>query len=341
LIEEVNRVTRSGYGTITEASVKPFYSMPRLAELLVAAGEPKAALLHHLYGPKNYVTDRFSQRVDGLADYLVENAELVTATLPNLHADGQERLMHDLGRLKIGIGVFFEILFSSGVGTSKNVRKAARAILQEAPADELLNRAELTFESGSTEVRRETVELLAMLVGGPASNALGAQLEREKSKPVRDAITAALARIGAARAANAEASGTQSTYAWAYLKHATERRDYHANTIAKMSPDDPDRHVKEEKERSLANFARILARDILASPTETLGDLDARAWLLLLETCPDQLPEAARRGDVNALPAGLKLKNYTVSAVGMQAAVDIALAILRVIAKPRRAHRSS
>jgi hypothetical protein len=341
LIEEVNRVTRSGYGTITEASVKPFYSMPRLAELVVAAGEPKAALLHHLYGPKNYVTDRFSQLVDGLADYLVENAEVVTATLPHLHADGQERLINDLGRLKIGIGVFFEILFSSGVGTSKNVRKAARAILQEAPADELLNRAELTFASGSTEVRRETVELLAMLVGGPASNALGAQLEREKSKPVRDAITAALARIGAARAANAEASGTQSTYAWAYLKHATERRDYHANTIAKMSPDDPDRHVKEEKERSLANFARILARDILASPTETLGDLDARAWLLLLETCPDQLPEAARRGDVSALPAGIKIENYIVSAVGMQAAVDIALAILRAIAMPRRAHRSS
>jgi hypothetical protein len=135
--------------------------------------------------------------------------------------------------------------------------------------------------------------------------------------------------------------GSQSTYAWAYLKQATERRNYHANTIAKMSPDDPDRHVKDEKERSLANFARILARDILASPTETLGDLDARAWLLLLETCPDQLPEAARRGDVSALPAGIKIENYIVSAVGMQAAVDIALAILRAIAMPRRAHRSS
>ena len=108
-----------------------------------------------------------------------------------------------------------------------------------------------------------------------------------------------------------------------------------------MGPHDPDRHVKEEKERSLANFARILARDILASPTETLGDLDARAWLLLLETCPDQLPEAARRGDVNALPAGIRIENYTVSAIGMQAAVDIALAILRATTSPRRAHRSN
>jgi len=46
--------------------------------------------------------------------------------------------------------------------------------------------------------------------------------------------------------------GYQSTYAWAYLVHAKERRDYHANAIAKMSPDDADRHVKEERERSLA-----------------------------------------------------------------------------------------
>jgi hypothetical protein len=134
--------------------------------------------------------------------------------------------------------------------------------------------------------------------------------------------------------------GYRSTFARAYLAHARERRDYHANTIAKMSPGDPDRHLKEEKQHSLANFARILARDILASPTDTLGDLDARAWLLLLETCPDQLSEAARRGDINALPAGIRIKNYTVSLVGTQAAVDIALAILRATATPRCAHRS-
>jgi hypothetical protein len=135
--------------------------------------------------------------------------------------------------------------------------------------------------------------------------------------------------------------GYRSTYAWAYLAHETERRDYHANTIARMCPDDPDRHLKEEKQRSLANFARILARDILASPTDTLGEMDARAWLLLLETCPDHLPEAARRGDINALPTDIRIKNYAVSEVGIQAAVDIALAILRASANPHCVHRSS
>jgi hypothetical protein len=168
LIGEVNRVTHSGHGTV-EASVRPFYSMPRLAEILAVAGEPEAALLHHLYGPKNYATDRLSQQVDGLADYLVDNAGLVAATLAHLHADGRERLMHDLGRLKIGTGAFFDLVFASAVGASKNVRKAARAILQEATAERLLSKAEETLASGSTDERRETVELLAMLVGAPAT----------------------------------------------------------------------------------------------------------------------------------------------------------------------------
>jgi len=204
LLEEVNRVTRSGYGHVTEASVKPFYSVPRLCELLAAAGEPKAALLHHLYGPRNYTSDRFSQQVEGLDGYLVENVDLVAATLPHLHADGRERLINDLGRLKIGTGAFFGIVFAGAVGASKTVRKAARAILKEAPAEGLLSKAAETFASGSMDERRETVELLAMLVGAPAQEALAQQIEREKSKAVRDRIAGALARIGAAPAVPAE-----------------------------------------------------------------------------------------------------------------------------------------
>jgi hypothetical protein len=53
------------------------------------------------------------------------------------------------------------------------------------------------------------------------------------------------------------------------------------------------------------------------------------------------MAEAARRGDIIALPAGIRIKNFTVSEVGIRAAVDIALATLRATANPRRAHRSS
>src|SRR5262245_56368276 len=197
LIEEVEQIARFGNGMDPAPSVKRFFSVPRLAELVVMAGGPEAALLHHFYGPSNYTTDRFSRQVDGLVDYLAAHAELVAVTLPHLHADGRERLMHDLGRSKIGTGAFFDIVFASAVGTSKTVRKAARAILQEAPADRLLGKAAETLASGSTDERRETVELLAMLVGAPARDTLAAHSEREKSKPVYNAIAAALVRIGA------------------------------------------------------------------------------------------------------------------------------------------------
>src|SRR5262249_59205202 len=137
---------------------------------------------------KNYAGDRFSPQVGGLADFLVDSVGVVAATLGHLHADGRERLMHDLGRLKIGTGAFCDMVFAGGVGASKNVRKAARAILQEATAERLLSKAEETLASGSTDERRETVELLAMLVGAPATEVLDAHIAREKSKAVRDTM---------------------------------------------------------------------------------------------------------------------------------------------------------
>ena len=208
LIEEVEQIAHFGNGLDPSPSVKRFFSVPRLVELVAGAGEPEAALLHHFYGPSNYATDRFSRQSDGLADYLAAHAQLVVATLPHLHIDGRERLMHDLGRLGIGTtDALFDIVFASAVGASKAVRKAARAILQKAPADRLLGKAGEILAAGSTEERRETVELLAMLVGTPARDVLTAHCEREKSKPVRDGIAAALARIGAAPSAETTKQG--------------------------------------------------------------------------------------------------------------------------------------
>jgi hypothetical protein len=187
--------------TVVRAQAWPPAILHRFAVVLeTLEGLSKAALLHHLYGPDD-AGDHVHQRRDGLAAWLVENVDLVAAALPHLHTDGRERLMRDLGRLKIRVAPFFDIVFASAVGPSKAVRKAACAILREAPADRLLGKAAETLASGSTDERRKTVELLAMLVGAPARDTLAAHCEREKSKPVRDAITAALARIGAAPAA--------------------------------------------------------------------------------------------------------------------------------------------
>jgi hypothetical protein len=41
----------------------------------------------------------------------------VAATLQHLHVDGRERLMHDLGRLKIGTtDALFDMVFASAAG---------------------------------------------------------------------------------------------------------------------------------------------------------------------------------------------------------------------------------
>jgi hypothetical protein len=206
VIQEVNTITHSGYGQVSDPAVQRFYAMERMQELLEAAGEPPVALLYHLYGPKDYVRDRLSLLMEGLADYLTANAGLVKATLPGLHADGRERLINDLGRLKLG-NVFFDALFDAGIGPSKGTRKAVRAILQGAPADQLLAKGQEALDSGSAEQRRETVELLATLLGEPARELLTAHLETEKSKAVRDATSAALNRINAAPTTGAGSAG--------------------------------------------------------------------------------------------------------------------------------------
>ena len=195
LMLEVSRIT---YGTTTEPGVKPFYAIACLEELLAAAGAPKAGLLHYLYEPVYYASRILSHHMDGLADFLVANAGMVADTLPKFHADGRERLLYDLGRLNLAGAPFFDLVFASAIGSSKNVRKAARAVLRDAPHEHLLAKAEAALSSGSTDQRRETVDVLVMLVGAAARDLLTAQLERDKSKPVRDAIAAALARLDAA-----------------------------------------------------------------------------------------------------------------------------------------------
>src|SRR5262249_6944968 len=134
LIKEVSCLTLDD--TPVNEPVQRFYSVPCLEELLAVAGEPSEGILHLLYGPEtyDYLPTRSLRGVDRGADYLAAHAGLVAATLPHLHVDGRERLMHDLRRLQLGTGAYFDIVFASAVGPSKTVRKAACAILQDAAA---------------------------------------------------------------------------------------------------------------------------------------------------------------------------------------------------------------
>ena len=63
---------------------------------------------------------------------------------------------------------------------------------------------------GKTDERRFTVDLIAALASEQAGPILSAHLETEKSKPVRDAITGALARLAAAPVSGADGEGMRA-----------------------------------------------------------------------------------------------------------------------------------
>jgi hypothetical protein len=186
------------YDPAPDPLLNRFFVMERVEELLEAAGEPKAGLLHLLYCPVDYDTAGLSYRIEGLADFLAANVDLVAATFAHLHAEGRERLINDLGRLGLGIAPYFDVVFRGAIGSSKTVRKAARAVLQDAAPEALMERAAKTLSGGATDERREAVDVLALLVGAPARDMLASHAAGEKSKPVRDAIAAAIVRIDAA-----------------------------------------------------------------------------------------------------------------------------------------------
>jgi hypothetical protein len=122
----------------------------------------------------------------------------------------------------------------------------------------------------------------------------------------------------------------QSIDAWQYLEAEREHYEFVTRVGAKVAPDDPQEEAAEAKCDALSHAVRAQARHILASPIKTWLDLDARAWLVLLASDFDfdfDLPEAARRGNVAALPARLDIGDAY--GAGEQAAVDLALYVLR------------
>lgn len=176
----------------TDLQIKRFYTASNLNALVAAAGEPPEALLQYFYNPDDWYSP--CKTVLGLEEYLTDNVDLITRTLPDLHADGRKRLIEDVARLKLG-DAFFNMVFAAAIGSSKQTRQIAWPILQGIDHQRLLRKAKETLASRSGNERRETIELLVALLGREARDFLASHLEGEKSKPVSDAIVAAIARI--------------------------------------------------------------------------------------------------------------------------------------------------
>jgi hypothetical protein len=196
---EVGDCTPYDGDPVSDPGLKAFFTMSGLAELLRTAGEPVETAFRCRYGSQEYWGSHGMKRFKGVGEFLLANAEAIAAMAPQFDAAGRQKLVEDLGRHNLGDSVFFDLTFAFAVGSSKAVRQAARPALQQADASRVLDKARETLESARVgDVRRETVELVASLYGEQARALLAAHLETEKSKPVRDVVTAALARINAA-----------------------------------------------------------------------------------------------------------------------------------------------
>ena len=197
--------------TLSAPCLKRFFTMEGMVELLRAAGEPVETALRCRYGHEHYWVNRGVERFGGVSEFLLANAEAVAAMASRFDAAGRQKLVEDLGRFDLGGGVFFDLAFALAVGSSKAVRQAARLAAQQADAGRVLDKARETLASArASDMRRETVELIASLYGEQARDLLAAHLEAEKTKSVRDAITAALARIDAAPALGKADDGAET-----------------------------------------------------------------------------------------------------------------------------------
>lgn len=203
IVEETNTATGDGDWQKPSAKTMQLWSVPRLEACLADASEPRAALLHLLYGPKHYFWDNVSAAIPGLEDYLKANAELVTEVAGKLDAAGRTRLIEDMARHGLVAGLYLDLVFGLAVSSAKAPAMAARAALRSLPFEVLAAKAKAVFEGKDSGMRRAACEVLAAVGGAVAVPLLEAQLAAEPVKSVREAVAALIPQLNAAAASAA------------------------------------------------------------------------------------------------------------------------------------------
>lgn len=151
-------------------------------------------------GLDSYYHDRLGALVKSpaLATYMQAHPDAVKALLQQLSAAGRVVLAARIGTDKELRAAFAPLLVALAVDGSKTVRAEAVPHIEGiAEADRLRLLAALLTE-GDTSQRSQAAELLARLPAEATRGLLDAALASESSKPVQQAIRAALNRIDAA-----------------------------------------------------------------------------------------------------------------------------------------------
>lgn len=151
-------------------------------------------------GLDSYYHDRLGALVKSpaLAGYMQAHPDAVKALLQQLSAAGRVVLAARIGTDKELRAAFAPLLVALAVDGSKTVRAEAIPHIEGIAEAERLRLLAALLTEGDTSQRSQAAELLARLPAEATRGLLDAALASESSKPVQQAIRAALNRIDAA-----------------------------------------------------------------------------------------------------------------------------------------------
>lgn len=179
---------------------------PLFAALLAHEGQDPHLILQLVFerkGLEGYYHERLQPLVEPteVAEYMLAQPDATRALLSQLSALGRVELARRIGKAKNLAAAFAPQLVALAVDGSKQVRTEAMLHLEVIPAGERVRELGQLLTHGDTTQRAQSAELLARWPSADTPGLLEQALAAESSKPVQQAIRAALNRLGAADAA--------------------------------------------------------------------------------------------------------------------------------------------
>lgn len=202
LVNDALHASFSGHGqhNLTERRA---WRVPLFAQLLAHEGLDETLVLQLVFerkGLDSYYSDHLRGLVEPteVADYMRDHPEAVRALLQQLSASGKVELAKRIGQSQSLAKEFAAELVALAVDGAKTVRVEAIKHLECIPTEDRQRLLGDLLREGETAQRTQAAELLARWPVDNTAPLLEAALESETSKPVQQAIRAALNRLGAA-----------------------------------------------------------------------------------------------------------------------------------------------
>ena len=179
------------------------WRVPLFAQLLAHEGLDETLVLQLVFerkGLDSYYHDHLRSLVEPseVAEYMLAHPEAVRALLQQLSASGKVELARRVGEAENLAAAFAPELVALAVDSTKTTRAEAVKYLEAIALPERQRLLCQLLHAGETTQRSHAAELLARWPDDSTAALLETALEQEASKPVQQAIRAALNRLGAA-----------------------------------------------------------------------------------------------------------------------------------------------